>query len=335
MRKACFVFIFFLAFAFKGLGQYVPMLNDGAVWTQGIRHCTDGGFSVNCGAWSCYDFQLSGDTIINSKQYAKVYLPNNEWWPYAYLREDSGKVYLKYEYESEFPYYGGANWGPEYFIDTTEFVLYDFNLQVGDTFTTRIHKCIDISNPTQDSIQRLHYFVLTQIDTVTLNNGISRKRLHLENTEVPWGDNYAQTYYSTEWIEGIGSTFTFFYNEYDSYYVCGMFDAGFSIYSLACYTLNDTLLWGVPNCQLPTGVNEVIAPEKMEVYPNPTTGIITLKGINESADYSIYNVVGKLVKTGTTTNNQIDVGALAIGMYVLAVTEKTTGKIYRSRIIKQ
>jgi hypothetical protein len=91
----------------------------------------------------------------------------------------------------------------------------------------------------------------------------------------------------------------------------------------------------MPNCQFPTGVNEAIGPEKMEAYPNPTTDIITIQGIKENADYSIYNVVGKLVKAGTATDNQIDVGELPIGMYVLAVTESTTGKIYRSLVIKQ
>lgn len=333
MKKACLICLLFLALIYEGKAQYVPMLNDSAVWRQGIRQCTDGGWLVECGAWNYYDFKLSDDTILNSKQYTKVYLPFNDWWPYAYLREDSGKVYLKYEYESEFPYYDGSNWAPQYFRDTTEFILYDFSLHVGDTFTTRIHNCITSLFPAPDTIEHLHHFVLTQIDIVTLNNGASRKRFHLENTQEPWGDNYAQTYNSLEWIEGIGSTFTFFYNEYNSYYPCGIADAGFSIYELACYSLNDTIVWGATNCQLPTSLAENKNP-KISLYPNPVSDELTAAGVADKSTYSIYNILGGLVSSGTIKGGKIDFTALPQSSYLLVIVDDITGQTFRQVIIK-
>lgn len=330
MKKCFLLALLFISLAIKGYGQYVPLLNDSAVWRQGIQNC----YTTGCAGWNYYDLQLNGDTLIGQKLYKIIY-DLNGFSPYAYLREDSGKVYVIREPENELPYLNGYLWGSLNNIDTTEFILYDFTLQVGDTFTTRILKCGAYIEWGDDSIEHKQNFILSNIDSVILNNGAIRKQFHFDN---PYDDWSSENYFFGEdpiWIEGIGSINTLFYNETGNYQWCGWFDAGYSSFKTACYSLNDTILWGVPNCQFPTSVNEVIAPEKMEVYPNPTTGIITIQGIKENADYSIYNVIGKLIKSGTTTNNQIDVGELAIGMYVLAVTENTTGKIYRSRIIKQ
>lgn len=337
MKKCFLLALLFISLAIKGYGQYVPMLNDSAVWRQALRVCHNNGLTTWCDEWICSDFSFNGDTTIESYTYKKVDDIMQEWYSYAYVREDSGKVFMRYQNEISFPYYAPSFSGPEKFLDTTEFVLYDFTLNLGDTFTTRVHKgYVNVYlGEAGDTTEYLQSFLLSDIDTVVLSNAESRRRFRfttLDNTG--WQD--VQHYWGVdlEWIEGIGSTNTFFYNETGLYSDCG-YDLNNLQSKIANYTLNDTLLWGVPNCQFPTSVNEVIAPEKMEVYPNPTTGIITIQGIKENADYSIYNVVGKLVKAGTTTNNQIDVGELAIGMYVLAVTENTTGKIYRSRIIKQ
>ena len=101
MKRVCLLAVIFLSFISKGYGQYIPLLNDSAVWRQGIRHCTDGGLPPQCDGWAYYDFSLGADTIIGQHTY-KIIRDLSDLWFYAYIREDSGKVYLKYEYEKFF-----------------------------------------------------------------------------------------------------------------------------------------------------------------------------------------------------------------------------------------
>lgn len=54
----------------------------------------------------------------------------------------------------------------------------------------------------------------------------------------------------------------------------------------------------------------------IELYPNPTSGTIILKGLESIADFQIRNVLGELVLNGTTSNGQaINVEALPKGVY--------------------
>lgn len=57
---------------------------------------------------------------------------------------------------------------------------------------------------------------------------------------------------------------------------------------------------------------------KIKTYPNPSTNYISLSGLAESKNYAIYNMQGKEVLRGTTTNdNKIEVKFLDNGMYFL------------------
>lgn len=57
---------------------------------------------------------------------------------------------------------------------------------------------------------------------------------------------------------------------------------------------------------------------KIKTYPNPSTNYISLSGLAESENYTIYNMQGKQVKRGTVTNDyKIEVKSLTKGMYLL------------------
>lgn len=108
----------------------------------------------------------TGDTVINSMYY-KVYMDQ------AFIREDTiaQKVYAI------------SNTWPDY--DTTERLLYDYNLQVGDTFT---------------SIHAIH--VVDSIDTVTISN-LVYKIWHLRSlTQFAPDSNGMMVDYDV--VEGIG-----------------------------------------------------------------------------------------------------------------------------------
>ncbi|MBR9758550.1 MAG: T9SS type A sorting domain-containing protein, partial [Algicola sp.] len=68
------------------------------------------------------------------------------------------------------------------------------------------------------------------------------------------------------------------------------------------------------------------------LYPNPTnTGYVTIASAKNSAiAVEVYNILGKQVLNSTLTNNNLNVSALAAGMYILKISQdgaSTTKKL--------
>ena len=55
------------------------------------------------------------------------------------------------------------------------------------------------------------------------------------------------------------------------------------------------------------------------VYPNPASEVLIIHGIDNQASYQIFNIMGKMVKSGTVNGNRIDILELGRGYYVLKV----------------
>ena len=57
----------------------------------------------------------------------------------------------------------------------------------------------------------------------------------------------------------------------------------------------------------------------LEVYPNPVSDLLHIQNLaDETVDYSIYNVLGKMVTAGSTSGT-ISVAGLERGVYVLRI----------------
>lgn len=69
----------------------------------------------------------------------------------------------------------------------------------------------------------------------------------------------------------------------------------------------------------------------LEIYPNPSTDILKIKNVTAN-DYSIYNVDGKIVSSGTVSNNEIIVSNLEKGNYFVQLT--TSNGVYQTKFIK-
>ena len=71
----------------------------------------------------------------------------------------------------------------------------------------------------------------------------------------------------------------------------------------------------------PLAVHESSAQQPLEVYPNPVSEALYLKNLtNEVVEYSIFNVLGQEVASGSTRDN-IPVAALPQGLYFVQVTD--------------
>jgi len=88
---------------------------------------------------------------------------------------------------------------------------------------------------------------------------------------------------------------------------------------------------GTPTCptvqiiDLMTGAVDVIGDSKIEVYPNPASTYITIKGgsLIYPVQYSITSYTGQVVSSGFTNDSEIiDVDYLPVGIYLLQIIDQ-------------
>jgi hypothetical protein len=85
-----------------------------------------------------------------------------------------------------------------------------------------------------------------------------------------------------------------------------------------------------------TGVNEINQINKISIYPNPTSGLVTISSTQTIANIEVFDVTGKLVynlvNNSKQTNTSLDLSALSNGIYFInAVTEN--GGISKSKVV--
>lgn len=95
----------------------------------------------------------------------------------------------------------------------------------------------------------------------------------------------------------------------------------------------------IPNSQLwidnvsvgSSGANILEEVASLNVYPNPTNGILNIDATEQISVVSIYGMDGKLALT--SNSNSVDMSALPIGMYHYSVTT-VTGKVIQGKVSK-
>ncbi len=273
---------------------YVPFPDSNAIWN--VYEYRDQPYSV-----STTQYLIIGDSIIGNKLYHKLYFsqnkttfPNDSTYYRGLVREDSMKRI----------YFNGYSDMPQ---DTADVLLYDFSLNVNDTFA-------ELNGVTQTIIA---------IDSILINNKY-RKRYTLNPD---WAGKY--------WIEGIGSTRGLL-SSIDPFPTCTC------IHSLLCFQQNDTVLYldqNISSTCLPllTDISDVYSSENsIEVFPNPVSSsslIIFPEGNKAFSRLEIYNSTGILtnsINVLSKTCYRIDKGDFTSGVYFFRLVEKTghflTGK---------
>lgn len=219
------------------------------------------------------EYEFRSDTIIADKEYLRLYYEYEDEWIALnnYYREDNnGRVY--------------------YYVQNKEVLMYDFNLQVGDT----------ISMPNSNDVNDESLYCTWEVflrDTVTLENGTESVRIQLKNKE---NDVNMPV---DEWIEGIGSTYRFFL----SIYSCDVeywFDQ-----ELQCCVENDVILYTHPDgsdCFYSS--DEDIYQFNAVISPNPTNnGHVFIEGVEGQFDYQVYTLGGSKISEGRSVNGQIEI----------------------------
>ncbi len=249
-------------------------------------------------------YAFFNDTIeINNKVYSKLYDINdttlncsNATYLFPFREDSSKKVYFLY--------------------DTTEVLIYDFSINIGDT--------IFYNYLIQGALTPYEHFKrLDSIASVEIN-------AQIRNIYYLSGGLTGNT-----WIEGIGAIDgEGLFAPVSGICLCG------ELLNLACVKQNDSVLW-VNNpicsrcfCNLYVSMSDNEINNKINIYPNPANDKLNID-IEEKAFIEIINVQGQILETKSLVNktNVLDISKLSSGIYTLRI--KTDKGISVRKLIKQ
>lgn len=238
-------------------------------------------------------YKFSGDTTINNVPYKKLWftgdsLSANNWHEKnEFFREDSQHKIYRYN-------------------ENGDELLYDFSLEVGDTF--EIGYLIN-----QDPCS----WEIDQIDSLELNNGEFRKRFTLKRSDQSFPIPPVDYIY---WVQGIGclSSLTQF---------SGTCNFDFSL-KLICFMENGDYLYTSPNyngCFI-SPISEIEL-QNFKIYPNPTTDILTIEKATtflEDLDWTLFNALGQEIKSAKIpafeATRTISLADLSKGIYFYSLS---------------
>lgn len=144
--------------------EYYPLIEENKTWNVLL---VTSNYPLDT-SYSTFTYKFDGDTIIDSKEYLKLFYSQEEyptdWYLVCCMREDSNK----------------RVWGDWGFAE--EILMYDFSVEAGDTIISGL-----------DPVP----YVIDSIGIETIDQ-VERKKY--------WISYALNPYYSETWIEGIGSS---------------------------------------------------------------------------------------------------------------------------------
>ena len=290
MKSLVFVFLF-LCFTQDSFAQsYHPFPVENARWTNQDRsYELDQWFFPTYTLEWVNNFCANGnDTTLNNVNYKQLELCDISSSSYfGALRYDVGQVFYV----------------PRDSI--SEFLLYDFTLDSGDTANV-----IMLNGSAEwPSIDFSMIEAIVQgVDTVTVN-GTERRRLDFGGST---------------WIEGIGNTYGLFMEPW--------INVSMYFRELMCVSDNDTIVYDnfafpqhleighLGTCGLTLDLNEQAIEElSWTVFPNPSNGHFTINTASESGVLSVYSLTGVLIHESIIQDSETDLSLnkLGNGVYII------------------
>ena len=222
-------------------------------------------------------------TEINGMEYHNIRIQGDETLLGAYRNEDNQVYYCKWN-------------GSTY---DEEITLYDYDLEVGDYFND------------EDE----HPMRVTEVSTITDNNGVSRKKITFSFVGLEDATEY--------WIEGVGSNRGFIYMGQYAPDPQGEGD----IFHLLCYHIGDNLIFTNPEyntCDIDE-IDENLTENNINIYPNPAKDIVKILNNNDLniTNIEIVDLTGRIVLSTDKADN-INISELSEGQYFVKIYGETT-----------
>jgi|GEM_PF-2698900 len=297
--------------------EYVPFPTENATW----KSDEFSGFCENpihyCGS---HVYSTGGELTINDTVYIGIYggpdYADSVLMAAMRVQEDSivHKVFLR-----------SVN-NPH-----NEVLLYDFNLEIGDTipFVNWGRYESNGDQPPSGSFQNLS---ISFIDSVEINSdGNLRRRFHLLNLGAPVNMTIIEGIGATAGL-GVGIDFSEFEHSYQLQ--CLRHNDAF-VYG---YTLSEEALdyyyqFGYQYCAPPVGISEV-EPASVHFYPNPLVGDrLMCDAASQIADVKMLNILGVAVSVEWSSNSLELPSTLPSGIYLLQI-ELQNSQLSYQRIVK-
>lgn len=274
MKIFCLILLFLISFTAKS--QTYPFPAPGAKW-----NILQNSFGFLC----TIKYEYEKDTFMCGYNYAVISNQNQNcnWWSLILIRSVGNLVY-----------------GRIYDCLGYEYLLYNFNLNLGDTF-------IAAANINDTAI-------VTNVSYGTMLDGSIRKQITLISVGI-----FPMQY---NWIEGIGDLTSLFYN-----YILYDPDLTLLCFEDSLALIYKNTFWNTCDTSSLTSNNENnVFPSLFIAYPNPTTDIILIKySVNQDSksNISLRDFTGRLLKsyylesgTGTISINEND---LPVGLFFFSL----------------
>ncbi len=272
MKKLLFFLLTFIPLISLSQEQF-PVFSGDNYWE--IRH------SDIFGPPFFMTIKISGDSMINEQSYKMI------WW-----EDESTLLGFGFD-ENKKTYFRPAGWE-----QTDDIVLYDFNLDIGDTFALPV---ILSGSPFWEI--NFEESIVEAIDSTELNDGSLRKRYHFSF------DNIFDTCHGYgEWtfIDGIGS------NIHPAYVLFYCFEFGLE---LDCFSYQSQELHG--NCLYSSTFETSLSP--IEIFPNPVSDELYVKDLkNEILSLKLFDINGHQVLL-EKNGDYMNLSDLPDGIYFLKV----------------
>lgn len=251
-----------------------------------------------------YNFGIGNDTLIDNRNY-KLLIDFN-----AEESSPEGIIGFCYEDSSKFFF--------RPFNDTIDFLLYDYNLEIGDSFYLP-NVLFDVEFDSNANI-----IVLNNIDSIQAFDGNFRKRLNFDFIDATYQDLVylgCNNFNNFSWIDGIGNQI------HPIYPIWGCFESGAQV---DCFFNDNLELFG--GC-LYSPVDE-IEKQSLNIYPNPAKRIINIESSNMLIDkVELFTLDGKKIDISLSNRNQIDLSNYPNGIYILGIRNNDSRYIVQ-KIIK-
>lgn len=295
MKKLLFTFLLTVTINFGQSQTYNAFPTDSASWAVDYMAMGFLGSTIHVPRL----YYIDGDTTIGTTNYSKMcfvydslpYAQSSCNSPLALLRDSNKTIYCRY-------FMG---------LTSAEFVLYDFNLIVGDTFEITGGMGID-------------QFVVNTIDSELTSTGY-RKAWNLQKVS-----GWSTSLYNPRWVEGIGDIQNgVLYVEvpWVDWWCQGW-----------CYKEWQTLIWFWTNgpC-FNTAINEYSSENLFSLINDPAQQTIALKfQSNALRKVELIDITGKLLLGESTSEVtfKINTNEFAKGIYFVSVSDQghsTTQKL--------
>jgi len=261
--------------------KYFPMPTEKASW----RYVTPDGWPGLPPKWDWYG--SGSDTVFNGINYPTILGKSDNYW----FREVNKKVYA-------------LN-----FKDSSETIMLDFTLSVGDTF---IWDTSAINN-------RLAIGILDSTDSVVvLNQYHKRYYFHdqsLPDPNQPW----------CIWVEGIGNLNNFFGYPFIN-------PKGMTFTALCNFYMYDSFAYYDGHYCGPEAIAN-INPEPLDIqfHPNPASDILYLNALKNHPNFQLIDITGRVILSRKiyTGNSTLNIEEIPQGMYYIKVENGFVGKFVK------